>query len=210
METLDCIATRRSIRKFLDIPVEFEKLGNIIDAGRFAPSAGNLQDVKFILVTQKKTQQDIAKACVEQYWVGTAPIIIVVCNDPEKTKRFYQAQGEKYSTLNAGAAIQNMLLAVNNEGLASCWVSAFDESILRSVLNIPDGVLIQGILPIGYADEKVPMPVRLTIENVTYIGSWGNRIRDLAQYMEWYGEHVQKTIAKGKELVKEFARRIQK
>jgi len=209
MDTLECIATRRSIHKFLDIPVEFEKVGNILDAGRYAPSAGNLQDWKFILITDEKMRNDLAKACVEQYWVATAPIMIVVCTEPEKTKRFYGRSGEKFSIQNGAAVIQNMLLAAHAQGLGSCWIGAFEDEAVKRLLTIPDDVIVQGIVPLGYPDEKVPMPLRFTLENVTYIESWGNRVKDLAAYMEWYGEHVQKAIAKGKALVKEFARKLQ-
>ena len=209
MDTIECIATRRSIRKFLDIPVEFEKLGNILDAGRHAPSAGNLQDWKFILITDEKMRAEVAKACVEQFWIATAPIHIIVCTSPEKTKRFYGRQGEKYSIQNGAAVIQNMLLAAHAQELGSCWVGAFEDEALKRLLSIPDDVIIQGIIPIGYPDEKVPTPLRFTLENTTYIEGWGNRVKDIAAYMEWYGEHVQKAIKKGKELVKEFARRLQ-
>lgn len=209
MDTLECIATRRSIRKFLDIPVEFEKIGNILDAGRYAPSAGNLQDWKFILVTDQDARNEVGKACVEQYWVASAPAIIVVCTDPERTKRFYGERGEKYSIQNGAAAVQNMLLAAHHQGLASTWVGAFEDELLKRALSIPDSVFVHAVLPIGYADEQVPMPMRLTLENVTFIESWGNRIKDLAAYMEWYGEHVQKAIKKGKEFVKDVVRKLQ-
>jgi nitroreductase len=209
MDALECIATRRSVRKFLDIPVEFEKVGNVLDAGRFAPSAGNLQDWKFILITDGKMRESISRACVEQFWVGSAPVLIVVCTEPEKTKRFYGRSGEKYSIQNGAAVVQNMLLAANAEGLGSCWVGAFEDEAIKRILGIPDNVLIQAIVPLGYADENVPMPLRFTLENTVYIDSWGNRIKDLAAYMEWYGEHVQKAIQKGKELIQQFARKLQ-
>ena len=209
MDTLECIATRRTIRKFQDIPVEFEKVGNILDAGRYAPSAGNLQNWKFILITDKNNRQEIAKACFEQYWVGHAPIIIIVCSEPTKTKRFYEKMGEKYSIQNGAAVIENMLLAVHAQGLGSCWIGAFEDEAIKRLLAIPDDVFIEGVLPVGYPDELVPMPQRFALEHCTYIESWGNRIKDLAAYMEWYGEHVQKAIQKGKEMIKEFARKLQ-
>lgn len=209
MDTLECIRSRRSIRKFLEIPVEFEKIGNILDAGRFAPSAGNLQDARFILITDPNTRQELGKACVEQYWVGSAPVIIVVCADTDKTAKFYGASGKKYPTQNASAAIQNMLLAIHAQGLASCWVGAFEDEYVRRVLGVPDSVAIEGILPIGYPDEQVPIPPRAPFDHVVFLDSYGNRIKDIAAYMEWYGEHVNKAVQKGKDIVKEFARRVQ-
>ena len=210
MDTLECIATRRSIRKFHDIPVEFEKVGNILDAGRHAPSAGNLQDWKFILITDEEMRKNIAKACVEQFWIAHAPVIIIVCTDPDKTKRFYGKSGEKFSIQNGAAVVQNMQLAAHAEGVASCWVGAFEDEAIKRLLDIPDRIIINAVVPLGYADEKVPVPLRFTLENVTYIESWGNRIKDLAAYMEWYGEHVQKAVKAGKKLVKELVRKLQK
>ena len=81
METLDCIKSRRSIRKYReDKAVEFEKLARIIEAGTLAPSAGNLQDWKFILVVELAARKKIAEACLQQYWMETAPVHIVVCS----------------------------------------------------------------------------------------------------------------------------------
>jgi len=210
MELYDCITNRRSVRKFLDIPVEFEKIGNILNAAREAPSAGNLQDWKFILVTERNKIESISKACFEQYWIANAPICIVACVEPAKTKRFYGAQGDRFSIMNGSAAVQNMLLAIHDEGLASCWVGAFEDSMLKRTLSIPDDIVVIAVLPIGYADEKVPKPTRFTLENVTFIESWDNRVKDIAAYMEWYGEHVQKAVKKAKKLVESVARRLQR
>lgn len=194
----------------MDLPVEFEKLGNILEAGRFAPSAGNLQDWKFIVVTERPKIEAIAKACHEQYWISEASVVIVVGVDPSKTEQFYGEDGDKFSILNGGAAVQNMLLAAHSQGLASCWVCAYEKSMLYRELNIPDNIIVVGVLPVGYADEKVPVPTRNTLENNTFIESWGNRVKDLAAYMQWYGEHVQKAFKKGKKLVEGFARRLQR
>jgi len=209
MDTLDCIESRRSIRRFLDIPIEVEKIGNILDAGRFAPSSGNVQDWRFILIANKEQIEQTAKACYEQYWIAQAQAIIVVAVQPERTEKYYADHGEKYSLLNGGACIQNMLLAAHHQGLGACWVGAFEDEMLKRDLGVPDNVIIAGVIPLGYADEKVPVPPRLTLENVTFLGEWGNRVNDLASYMEWYGEHVQKAVKKGKDLVKGFARRLQ-
>jgi nitroreductase len=209
MDILDCISTRRSIRRFADLPVEFEKIGNILNAARDAPSAGNLQDWKFILITDKEKIEKISKACFEQYWIANAPICFVACVEPAKTKRYYGDKGDTYSIMNGAAAVQNMLLATHQQGLASCWVAAFEETILKRELGIPDDITIIAVLPVGYPDEQVPKPTRFTIEDVTFIENWGNKIKDLAEFMQDYGEHVQKAVKKGKKLIENFARRLQ-
>lgn len=209
MDTLDCMRSRRSIRRFLDIPVEVEKIGNMLDAARFAPSSGNVQDWRFILLTERDHIDQTAKACYEQYWIGQAPVVIVVAVQPKRTEQYYVDHGEKFSLLNGGACIQNMLLAAHDQGLGACWVGAFEDEMLKRDRGIPDDVIVVGIVPVGYPDEHVPIPPRLTLENVTFLGKWDNRVKDLAAFMEWYGEHVQKAVKKGREFVKGVARRLQ-
>lgn len=208
MDTLTAIATRRTIRKYLEKPVEFEKLGHILDAGRFAPSAGNVQDVKFILVTETAKQQKLAEACTEQYWIGQAPILIIVCSNPEKSERLYGKLGNKYSLQNGSAAIQNMLLAAQDQGLGSAWIGAFQEEKVKDALGIPENVIVHGIIPVGYPAETPAMPLRMTLEQTVYIEGWGSRIKDIAVYMEWYGEHVNRILKKGRELIESFARKL--
>ncbi len=210
MDTLHCLKSRRSIRKFLDIPVEQEKLNEILEAARHAPCAGNLQEWKFILITEADAREKVAEACLGQLWISGAPLVVVVCSDPSKPKKFYNESGDHYAIMDGAAAVENMLLAAHAQELASCWVGAFEEGMLRRELNIPDNIYIIAVLPIGYPDEKVPTPPKLTLENVTFIRTYGNRVKDLAAYMGWYGEHVQKTIKKGKEFVKRFAERLSK
>lgn len=205
MELIDAIKSRRSIRKYLDSPVEFEKVGVILEAARNAPSAGNVQDWKFIIVTEFETRKQIADACLQQYWMESAPVHIVVCAQPEKSERFYGERGKTlYSIQNSAAAIENMLLMASDQGLGSCWVSAFDADMLRTTVGIPENVIPQAVITAGYADEVPPSPQKLALENVVFIEKWGNRIRDMATYMEYYSAHVQNAVKKGKKLVQKI------
>lgn len=208
METLEAIRLRRSIRKYLDVPVEFGKVGNILDAARLAPSAGNVQDWKFILVTKEETRKKIAEACLKQYWMQDAPVHIVVVSHPKKVAAFYGEKGEKiYCRHSSAAAVENMLIAATDQGLGSCWVGAFEESMLRTVLKIPANASPEAIVTIGYAAEKPQMPQKFKTENVAFFESYGNRIKDIAAFMGYYGEHVQSAIKKGKEMFKKVLER---
>lgn len=211
METLECIRTRRTIRKYADTPIEFEKIGNVLEAGRCAPSAGNLQDWKFILVTEAETKALIAEACLQQYWMETAPVHVVVCALPEKSERFYGERGRKlYSIQNTAAVAENMIIAAHDQGLGSSFVSAFSEDMLRRACNIPDNVNPQVVVTLGYAEENPPEPPKFPIENVVFIEQWGNRLRDIAAWMEHYSEHVQKAVKKGKEVLRQIVEKAKK
>ena len=137
MNVIDCIKKRRSVRNFIDKDVGMDLLGQILEAGTFAPSSGNLQNWFFILVTDQALKDQLAASCLNQNWLAKAPILIIVVADPNKVEREYNERGKKiYSIQNASAAIQNMLLAATELGLGSCWVSAFDELIrFRYVRN---------------------------------------------------------------------------
>jgi len=211
MDTLECIESRRSIRKYLDTPIEFEKIGNILNAGRLAPSAGNVQDWKFVLVTEKDLRKQLAEACMQQFWMDKAPVHIVVCSQEVKTERMYGKRGmELYAIQNCAAAAQNMLLAAHDQGLGACWVSAFEDHMVRRVLQMPDSVRPMAVITLGYPDEEPAQPPKYTTENVTYIERWGNRIKDFAAYVGYYSQNVAKAAIAGQEALQDFLRKWSK
>ncbi len=195
MDTLECIKTRRSVRKYRDEPVAWEKIGMVLEAGKSAPSSGNLQNWKFIVVTDEEKRKGIANACIQQYWMFQAPVHIVVCADPRKAVQFYGIRGDRlYSVQNCAAAVQNMLLAAHDQGLGACWVGAFDENELKKVLSIAEEIRPQAVITIGYSDEVVPEPVHYTLENLVFFEKWGSRIKDLDAVLGHYGNKLHKHI----------------
>jgi len=205
MDTLECIESRRSIRKYMDVPIEAEKIGNILNAGRLAPSAGNVQDWKFIFVTEKELRKQLAEACMQQYWMEVAPVHIVICAKPAMSERMYGKRGQElYSIQNSAAAAMSMILAAHDQGLGSCWVSAFDELMVRRVLSIPEDVRPMVILTFGYADEQPAKPLKYTIDNITYIERWGTRIKDFPAYLGFYSQHIAKATIASKEALQKF------
>lgn len=211
MELSDAIKNRRSVRKFLSVPVEWHKICAIIDAGRMAPSAGNMQEWRFIVVTDKDKIAELADAAMGQRFIEQAPIVIVVCADIEKIKRSYGGRGERlYSIQDCAAAIENMFLTITDLGLGTCWIGAFDEGVVRRAVSIPDTARPQAILPIGYPDEKVLMPLRQTLEDVTFFGKYDNRKKDMAAVLGLWGTVLDRKIQKGKRAVKEKAQKVVK
>lgn len=192
MDALECIKTRLSIREFKDKPVEFEKIANIIEAANSAPSAGNLQDWKFILVTEEKNRRAVSDACEQQVWMDSAPVHLVICSEPVRMQRLYGKRGEEvYSAQNAAAATQNVLLAAQAQGLGACWVGAFNEELLRDALNISSDAIPRAVVAIGYPAEKPKPQQKLTVIDVTFIEKWGNKIIDLAAFEGNYYKKVQ-------------------
>ena len=79
MDVFECIRTRRSVRKYLPKQVEWDKVGMILDAGRYAPSAGNLQNWQFLVVIDEDKRKQIAEVSARQFWMAQAPIQIIIC-----------------------------------------------------------------------------------------------------------------------------------
>lgn len=209
MEVVDCIRTRRSIRKYLDSPVEMDKIGIILDAGRSAPSSGNLQNWKFIFVTEKKSRQALASACLQQHWMETAPVHIVIVAEPQRAQQFYGIRGERlYTIQNCAAVIQNMLLAAHSQGLGACWVGAFDEEMIKRSLGIPDYVRPQAVITVGYTDERVPTPLKFKITDITFLNKWSSKIKDIGIASREWSPSIAKAVKKRKEILDEKGSKV--
>lgn len=209
METLEAINQRRSIRKYLERPVEFEKLTTIIDAARKAPSAGNLQDWSFLIVTDKKLIRQVASYSIEQYWIQTAPLVLIVCGFPEKHEMYYGLRGKRlYNVQDCAAAIENLLLAATDLGLGSCWIGAFEEEKIRAIFNIPPEVRPQAIITLGYSDEIPQDKSLIPIESMTFFNRYGIRIEKLHIVFRDYSEEWKKQGNKLTERFKDTSRKI--
>ncbi|MGV8172495.1 MAG: nitroreductase family protein [Candidatus Woesearchaeota archaeon] len=193
MNTIEAINSRRSIRRYQDKPVEFEKLINILDAATKAPSAGNLQDWRFIIVTDRNLIKQTAGYSIEQYWIQTAPVLILVCAVPEKHEMYYGLRGKRlYNIQDCAASIENILLAATDAGLGSCWIGAFEEEKVRALFGIPPEVRPQAIISIGYSDEVPKDRVTVPLEQVVYFNRYGMKVEKLHIVMRDYSVEWQK------------------
>ena len=206
MDVFTCIHTRRSIRKFKNRPVEWYLIGKILDAGSQAPTAGNLQDFRFMVVTNPALKKELADASLQQLWIAQAPYIIVVFAEFIKTKRLYGIRGERlYVIQDCAAAAQNMLLAAHAQGLGACWVGAFDEDRIRAALGIPDYARPQAIIPVGYPDEEVPAPGKYKLEHLVFFNRWadnsGKVMNPETEIFKDWAPHVMKAVDKTRSAV---------
>jgi nitroreductase len=209
MNTLDAINTRRSIRKYLDRPVEYEKLVNILDAAIKAPSAGNLQDWRFVLVTDRGLIKQVAGYSIEQYWIQTAPVLVIVCAVPEKHEMYYGLRGKRlYNIQDCAAAIENLLLAATDAGLGSCWIGAFEEEKLKSLFGIPADVRPQAIISLGYSDEVPKDRQLLPIEQMVYFNRYGTKVEKLHIILRDYSVEWQKQHENLKHSIKRHFKRV--
>ncbi|MBU0470931.1 MAG: nitroreductase family protein [Nanoarchaeota archaeon] len=201
-DILDLIKSRRTVKEFIPKFVSWENISRVLDAARHAPSCGNIQNWKFVVVMKPEQKQHLAELAYEQYEIVQAAVLIVVCAEPQKAERYYGEKGEQlYSIQNCAAAIQNMLLEAHSLGLAARWVGAFDEDSVRSVITAPAEIKIQAIIALGYAKEVPPKPPKYPLESLVYFGGWRNKLKDPAKYMNDIATILARKAQTGKEMV---------
>lgn len=213
---MELIKSRRNVTHFLPKFVSWENISRVLDAGRHAPSCGNIQNWKFMVILKPELKQEIAAASYDQYEIAAAFALIVICAEPEKAERYYGEKGRKlYTVQNCAAAAQNMILEAHSLGLATRWVGAFDEEKVKELLKIPEEAEAHTILALGYAKDVPPKPPKYPLETLVYFGAWRVKIADPAKYLNDIAtilarktHDVVEAAHRGKELVAQKAREI--
>jgi len=183
MDILELIKSRRNIKEFLPKFVDWDKISKILDAARHAPSCGNIQNWKFIVVIDQDLKNQLAEAAMQQYEIVNG-VPIVICAEPEKAERYYGLRGERLFTIqNCATAMQNMLLEAHSLGLGARWIGGFEEDMVKALLGIPEEIRPQAIVVIGYPKEIPEKPPKLPLESLVFFDKWRNRIRDPTRYM---------------------------
>lgn len=156
MDFWSVIEQRHSVRAFSSAPVSDETIERILKAGILAPSAGNRQPWHFVVVRSRAVKSNLERAAFGQSFVGEAPVVIVVCAEPERSAAVYRDRGRAlYCLQDTAAAVENMLLAATALGLGACWVGAFDEEAAASAVALPAGLRPVALIPLG-VPARVP------------------------------------------------------
>lgn len=177
MDVFEAIKKRRSIRAFTPEDVSKEEIEKILDAARYAPSAGNIQPWEFIVIRDFKIKRKLSMAALDQNFIEEAPVVIVVCANEMRSGRGYGSRGATlYCLQDTAAAIQNMLLTACALDLGTCWVGAFHEEDARKILNIPRGVRPIAIIPVGHSVEKPEMRFKRALSEVVHYETYSKQL----------------------------------
>ncbi len=150
MDALEAMVTRKVVRQFARRPVELEQLRRIVDAGRHAMSARNLQPWQFIIVRNPDTLRELGALCTTGRFVADAPAAVVVLKDTSNAR---------WADTDCAQAVCNMANAGWAMGLGTCWVGNFDAAAIAQRLGVPGNLAVVTVLPFGYpADGNPPQP----------------------------------------------------
>ncbi|MBB6217967.1 nitroreductase [Anaerosolibacter carboniphilus] len=175
------ISSRRSIRKYIDKPVEDEKIIEIIESARLAPSGSNTQPWHFIVVKSDLTRQKLAEVSNNQKWMISAPVYVVCVADiRSRTEADIAISLDENSPQNelkqiirdTSIAIEHLILSAENCGLGTCWVAWFTQEKIRPILNIPSDKYVVGIITLGYSDESPKARPRKKLEQIIHYENW--------------------------------------
>lgn len=155
MNTYETILKRRTIRKFKQDKINIEALKKFINAARLAPQGANIQPLKYIIVTKKSLLDSIFPTTA---WAG----YIRPQHDPKENERpvayiviLVNTEIKKAGyDVDAGAAIENILLASAEDGIGTCWLGAIDRDKIKELLNIEDKYIIHSMVALGYPAEQ--------------------------------------------------------
>jgi nitroreductase len=175
MTFLELVRHRKSVRNFLDTPVEKEKVMMCLEAARFAPSASNSQPWKFIVVDDKETKNRLCDSTFSGIYLlnsfcKTAPVIIAVVS--EKSNFLVRIggmfRGTQYYLIDIGIACEHFVLEAEDLGLGTCWIGWFNENGVKSVLNIPRDKKIDILIALGYfsRDSRGPEHGREPLDKI--------------------------------------------
>ena len=168
MEVLEAIEERRSVREYKPSSIPKEHLKKILEAARLAPSAGNRQPWRFIIVRKPEQKEHLANIAQNQMFLADAGVIIVALADAEASPKWFKQ--------DVMIAIEHMVLTSTSLGYGTCWIGAFQEDQVKQLLEIPERISIVALLPIGIPNEKPQPKPRKDPEEIFFEEKYGNPI----------------------------------
>jgi len=175
MEFSDVLKKRASVRKYSSKKPETDLAIAAIEAAHIAPSPGNIEILKYLVVEDKEKIIEIA-AAAQQPFIEQASLLVVVTSDIKQVQKMYDKRAEKYVRQHAGAAIENFLLAITDMGLVSCWIGAFNDFEVHDILHIPENITVEAILPVAYEHKTnhVSQRKKMQLDRKVYFEEYGN------------------------------------
>jgi len=157
---LDLVRHRKSVRNFLDTPVEREKIMMCLEAARLAPSDSNSQPWKFIVVDDRDTKNRLCDSAFGGIYAinsfcKMAPVIVVVVSEKSKflARIGSTFRGTQFYLIDIGIACEHFVLQAEDLGLGTCWIGWFNEKAVKSILKVPQNKKIDILIALGYYER---------------------------------------------------------
>jgi nitroreductase len=170
MEVTQAVRQRYSCRSYKDTPVDAKVLRELFDIARLAPSASNRQEWRFVAVTDRAIIETLTQKAGSQGWWKSAPAILACCAD---TNYHVMSCRQHCYPIDVSIIMDQLSLLATERGLATCWVGAFDEDVVKETLGIPRHVRVVELMTLGYPADGPREKKRLGVDEILYVNSWG-------------------------------------
>ena len=183
MNIMEAIKGRRSVRKYRSGPISSKDLEYVLDAARWAPSWANTQCVRWIVVkdhdTKLKLQETLSQTNPARDAMIAAPLVLVACAETGRAgfKKGEPAtdKGEWWFMFDAALAAQNAALAAHELGLGTVHVGLIDAKKAEQILEVPAGVRVVELIPLGHPDEQPKGPGRKELSEIVFYEKYGQK-----------------------------------
>ncbi len=173
MNVLDAIKTRRSVRKYKPDPLPEGDLKKIMAAAQLAPSAGNKQPWRFVVVRDPEKRRRLAEVARKQLWIADAGVIVAALAMDKKSPEVY----ERWAERDVMTAVEHMVLAAWELGYGTCWIGAFQQNEVKKLLGIPKEMTVVNLLPIGVPDQEPEARSRKPLEELFHGEEYGRPLK---------------------------------
>lgn len=163
MDFSELIKARSSVRAYKADPVEDEKLQQVLEAARLAPTAANRQSFQIIVVKTAGREEELGRVYGRD-WFVQAPLVVCACGLP--AKNWVRSDGKNYNDVDVAIVMDHLILAAADLGLGTCWIAAFDPAAAREVLRLPEGVEPIAFTPLGYPADTARPKKRKPLEEL--------------------------------------------
>ena len=151
MEFSELIKKRYSVRSYKPDQVEEDKLRQVLEATRLAPTAANRQPFQLIVVHTAGKEAELRRI-YDRSWFAQAPVVICACGLPSQS--WVRRDGKNFCDVDVAIVMDHLILAAADLGLGTCWIGAFDAAATREVLGLPQGVEPIALTPLGYPADQ--------------------------------------------------------
>jgi nitroreductase len=169
MEFTELIKSRYSVRTYKSDPVEEDKLQQVLEAARLAPTAANQQPFRLIVIRTAGREAELQRI-YQRAWFTEAPLILCACAIP--SQGWVRMDGKSYSDVDVAIAMDHLILAATALGLGTCWIADFNPAVAREVLGLPDGVDPILFVPLGYPADQPRVKERRPLKDLVRYERW--------------------------------------
>lgn len=170
MRFMELIQNRYSVRTYKPDPVEEEKLHQVLEAARLAPTAANRQPFRLLVVHTEGRQAELQRI-YNREWFTQAPLVLCIC--AVANEGWVRMDGKPYVDVDVAIAFDHLVLAATDLGLGTCWIAAFDPAAARQVLALPDEMEPIAFTPLGYPADSPRPKRRKALSDLVRYERWG-------------------------------------